>query len=348
MEEEKESTSLIVIEKADAMQVFTNGGALTDVVNKIIDLALSEIHDPDTAIGRAGIKALAYKIRRSKTYMDGVGKELVDGLKELPKTIDAHRKAAREALDTLYDDVRKPLTDWENEQARIKAEEAAKVRAEQEHKAAVQASITALTQTPLNFIGRSHADILSALEHIQDHQPGSDTFGERLEEAMTAWGEAVEKLTTMAETAEAIEHQSRVDRERRVAEEATAKARDDADRKVLDAKLQAEKSDRERQDAERRAKEAEEAAAREREGSVQREEAARLEATRLERERADAATRAQAAEEAKRAADIDHRKSINNNAVNDLVTHAGLTIQQGREVVKAIAGCKISNIAIKY
>lgn len=45
-------------------------------------------------------------------------------LKALPKQIDESRRVVRERLDALKDEVRRPLTEWEAEQERIKAEEA--------------------------------------------------------------------------------------------------------------------------------------------------------------------------------------------------------------------------------
>lgn len=61
---------------------------------------------------------------RSKTYIDNAGKDLVAELKALPKQIDESRRVVRERLDALKDEVRRPLTEWEAEQERIKAEEA--------------------------------------------------------------------------------------------------------------------------------------------------------------------------------------------------------------------------------
>jgi hypothetical protein len=63
-------------------------------------------------------------VARSKTYIDNAGKDLVAELKALPKQIDESRRVVRERLDALKDEVRRPLTEWEAEQERIKAEEA--------------------------------------------------------------------------------------------------------------------------------------------------------------------------------------------------------------------------------
>jgi hypothetical protein len=67
---------------------------------------------------------MAHKVARSKTYIDNAGKDLVAELKALPKQIDESRRVVRERLDALKDEVRRPLTEWEAEQERIKAEEA--------------------------------------------------------------------------------------------------------------------------------------------------------------------------------------------------------------------------------
>ncbi len=44
--------------------------------------------------------------------------------KALPKQIDESRRIVRERLDALKDEVRRPLTEWEAEQERIRVEEA--------------------------------------------------------------------------------------------------------------------------------------------------------------------------------------------------------------------------------
>jgi hypothetical protein len=62
---------------------------------------------------------LGYNIARTKTYIDNIGKELTTEYKEVPKKIDAIRKNARELLDNLKDEVKKPLEEWQKEQEKI-------------------------------------------------------------------------------------------------------------------------------------------------------------------------------------------------------------------------------------
>lgn len=115
---------LVVIEKKNAMAVFTNNDQLDPLIEAIEKEARSLVPDVTTKKGRDAIASMAHKVARSKTYIDNAGKDLVAELKALPKQIDESRRVVRERLDALKDEVRRPLTEWEAEQERIKAEEA--------------------------------------------------------------------------------------------------------------------------------------------------------------------------------------------------------------------------------
>lgn len=129
-----EVTDLVVIEKSNAMAVFTNNEQLDPIIEKIEKEARSLVPDVSTKKGRDAIASMAHKVARSKTYIDNAGKDLVAELKALPKQIDESRRIVRERLDALKDEVRRPLTEWEAEQERIKAEEAARIKAEEDRK----------------------------------------------------------------------------------------------------------------------------------------------------------------------------------------------------------------------
>ncbi|MGK6624653.1 hypothetical protein ACKU2B_022185 [Citrobacter freundii] len=129
-----EVTDLVVIEKSNAMAVFTNNEQLDPIIEKIEKEARSLVPDVSTKKGRDAIASMAHKVARSKTYIDNAGKDLVAELKALPKKIDESRRIVRDRLDALKDEVRRPLTEWEAEQERIKAEEAARIKAEEDRK----------------------------------------------------------------------------------------------------------------------------------------------------------------------------------------------------------------------
>ncbi len=125
-----EVTDLVVIEKTNAMTVFQSADQIEEILQKVEREVMSFVPDITTAKGRKEIASLAYKVAQTKTYLDGLGKDLVAELKEIPKLIDANRKTVRDRLDELKAKARQPLTDYEEEQARIKAEEEAKAAVE--------------------------------------------------------------------------------------------------------------------------------------------------------------------------------------------------------------------------
>lgn len=125
-----EVMDLVVIEKQNAMAVFTTKEQLDPLIEKIEKEARSLVADVSTKKGRDAIASMAHKVARSKTYIDNAGKDLVTELKALPKQIDESRRIVRERLDALKDEVRRPLTEWEAEQERIKQEEEARITAE--------------------------------------------------------------------------------------------------------------------------------------------------------------------------------------------------------------------------
>ena len=118
-------SDLITIEKPKALTVFTEPGGIQSILDEIATTARALAADATTAKGRKEIASVAYRVAQSKTYIDGVGKDLVAEMKELPKKVDASRKQARDFLDALRDEIRAPLDAWEAEQARIEAEKKA-------------------------------------------------------------------------------------------------------------------------------------------------------------------------------------------------------------------------------
>ena len=118
------NNSLIAVEKLDVAVVFSESGMIK-LLEEIETKAISHVPDITSEQGRKDIASLAYKVTRSKTLIDDLGKEVVSDWKKKAKTIDGHRKIARDFLDNLKDKVRQPLTEWEAAEAIIKKEEAA-------------------------------------------------------------------------------------------------------------------------------------------------------------------------------------------------------------------------------
>ena len=66
--------------------------------------------------GRKACASLAYKIARTKGFIEDRHKELVGNEKRRLAEIDGQWKHIRETLDELKMEVRKPLTDWEQKE----------------------------------------------------------------------------------------------------------------------------------------------------------------------------------------------------------------------------------------
>lgn len=110
----EEVTQLVVIENQTPSALFVPGG-LDAVISQIEEVARSFPQDMDTAKGRREIASVASRVAKTKTFIDDLGKGYVAELKRRPKEVDAVRKDMRDRLDALRDEIRAPLTAWEED-----------------------------------------------------------------------------------------------------------------------------------------------------------------------------------------------------------------------------------------
>ncbi|HAS1203957.1 TPA: hypothetical protein I3821_004043 [Enterobacter cloacae] len=320
-----EVTDLVVIEKQNAMAVFTTKEQLDPIIEAIEKEARSLVPDVSTRKGRDAIASMAHKVARSKTYIDNAGKDLVAELKALPKQIDESRRIVRERLDALKDEVRKPLTEWEAEQERFKAEEAMNSM----HAEALEMNVKFDQELAAKF----EADHEMALLMNKDFDRDREEQRRQAEQAQREHEERIKR--------EAAE-QARRDAEARHKAEIEAAARREAEEKA-----RAELAERQRIEAEQRAaREKQEAVAR-----AEREKAAAVEAERLKAKQAEEARLAEeqrkAEEEARRAADKEHRRTVNRRVIADLIAQ-GIPEEFAQKAMLAIAGGKVQDAHIKY
>ncbi|RKZ99053.1 MAG: hypothetical protein DRQ46_00055 [Gammaproteobacteria bacterium] len=113
-----EETKELVLFNADEIspQLLFEGETLGNMLEDIAVQARSVIRDISTPAGRKNIASLAAKIARTKTTIDGFGKALVSDWKTKSKAVDIERKQAREFLDALKVEIRDPLTEYENKE----------------------------------------------------------------------------------------------------------------------------------------------------------------------------------------------------------------------------------------
>ncbi|HED1424296.1 TPA: hypothetical protein R4S80_001050 [Klebsiella michiganensis] len=332
-----EIMELVVIEKKNAMAVFTNNDQLDPLIEAIEKEARSLVPDVTTKKGRDAIASMAHKVARSKTYIDNAGKDLVAELKALPKQIDESRRVVRERLDALKDEVRRPLTEWEAEQARIAAEKAAeeeRLRIEAEQKAALEAL-------------RKQVEVDHEMALLMD----KDIDRERADKAAEAERQRIAREEEIARQAEEKAKREAAEKAQREIDAAAARERE--------AILAKERAERERieaqQRAEREQREAAERAEREKQAAVEAERRkAQEEADRIRRE-AEQREQARLAEEKRKAdeqerreADVKHRKTVGTEIVKALLANTSLSRDQAIEVLTAIKDGNIPHTGISY
>ncbi|WP_275262435.1 hypothetical protein [Citrobacter braakii] len=321
-----EVTDLVVIEKSSAMAVFTNNEQLDPIIEKIEKEARSLVPDVTTKKGRDAIASMAHKVARSKTYIDNAGKDLVAELKALPKQIDESRRIVRERLDALKDEVRRPLTEWEAEQERIKAEEAAAAKAEEDRKKFESDHEIAL------LMNDKHDREVAEAKAEEERQRIAHEEELKRQAAEQAKREAEEKAA--AELAAAKKREEDAIAARAKAELLAKQAQERAEQEARDAAAKAE--------AEKKAAiEAEQRKAQEEADRIKR-EAEQKEATRLDEEKRIAD------EKAKREADVKHRKAVGTDIVNALTANTSISREQAIEVLKAMMDGLVPRTQINY
>lgn len=321
-----EIMDLVVIEKKNAMAVFTNNDQLDPLIEAIEKEARSLVPDVTTKKGRDAIASMAHKVARSKTYIDNAGKDLVAELKALPKQIDESRRVVRERLDALKDEVRRPLTEWEAEQERIKAEEA----------------MNALHAEALEMNIKFDQELAAKFE--ADHEMAllmNDDFDrEQAEKKAEAERWRIFREEEMVRRAQ--------EKARREAAEQAQREIDAAAAREREAILAKERAEREQREAAERA-EREKQAAVEAERRKAQEEADRIRREAERREQARLAEeKRKADEQARREADVKHRKAVGTEIVKALLANTSLTRDQAIEVLTAVKDGRIPHTGISY
>lgn len=340
------ATALTTIPTETALQVFSTEQGLEPYLAKIRAEIDAFVPDVSTKKGRDEIASIAHSVARSKTYLDGVGKELVAELKELPKKIDASRKTMRDTLDAWKDEVRQPLTNWEAaEQTRIDGHkrsierllhltsdlhslDAAELQSciataeavelgehwqefTTEAAVAKDRTLTALREQ-LGQRQRYEAE-QAELARLRDEKAARD----RQDEQDRIAREAAERATREAE--------QRAQAERDAAAKREAEAKAAAERRELELQLQAEQAQRQAAEAEQRAQRAAEA----------------------ERQRIEREAQAEREATARREADKAHKARVNREALQAFM-QGGLDQATAKAAVTLIAQSRIPHISISY
>lgn len=331
------------------VEAFKTEGGAKALFDRIAEQARSVVPDLSTDKGRKAIASMARKVASTKTAFDAHGKELKEQYTVITNKIDADRKLFRDSCDALRDEIRKPLTDWEEaKEARIQA---------------IKDRISVFDSGRVDAFSSSSLikQVIGEVEAIAIDESFEDFANEaaiKKDAALTSFKKSLEEsLKREAEQAELerlrkqqLEREQR-ERDERIAKEAADRARIEAEAKALAEQRRVE---REKQEAEEKAeREKREAAEREarliaekEEAELRAQQAAVMERQRIERLQAAKEAAERKAEEA-RLANVEHMRSINQEILNKLCA-IGLDEGQAKAVITAIAKNQIPHVSVKY
>lgn len=349
--------------KETAMQIYQQQNGLDPYLQKIREEIDAFIPDVTTKKGRDAIASIAHKVSRSKTALDGIGKDLVAELKEIPKKIDAERKRVRDTLDEWRDEVRAPLNEWE-------AAEAARIDG---HRQAIT-EIDLLSECQ----GMNSDGIKSRIDHLEEVAIGEhweefeaeaartkDAALQSLRAALSAQLKYEQEQAELARLRAESEERARKDEQERIAREAVERANREAEQRAQAEREAAAKREAEAAQRELQLKlQAEQAARRELEAQQRAEQAVRdaaIAAEQAEKDRIEAARQAAEAErqrqideqeeiarqEAAREANKNHKAKINREAMSTMI-ESGIPENFAKEVVVMIAKGLVPNVKIQY
>ncbi|MEQ5346622.1 cell envelope biogenesis protein TolA [Proteus genomosp. 6] len=298
--------------------MFTAPEKVNQMLERIKSLAEEEQKELDSDLSvvknRKAFASLAYKVAQTKKYIDKEGKAVVDKLKELPKKVDVSRKLFRDELDVLSTEIRKPLTEWEEQEKAREEAEALKKQIEIDHEEALQ----------MNEL----FDLRKAEEERKRIACEEEMKRQAAEQA---------RLEAERKAQQEIEAAARREREAKEAAERAEREKQEAIQRAEQAVKEAKEK------AERDAKEAQERAEREKQLAI---EAERKKAQEAEQARLAEEERKRQ-EEAKRQADKEHRRKYNQETLQALVSN-GFDEKLATELIKLVVSKQIPHMTMSY
>jgi len=316
---EVEADEALVLVQAQPMEKLFERVTIDPILDKIATHCRAVPRDMSSETGRKAIASLAYKIAKTKTFIETQRLSLVTAEKKRLQAIDSEGKRIRDTLDSLKDEIRKPLTDWEDaEKARVEKHEAMMLdlaRTDYHGTIEVQERIDFLTDFSASsleeFAERAQAVLHNSMIVLKlklDQCKKDDA--DRAELA---------RLRSEREAREKKEHEERI----------AAQAREQAEKRAKEAEERAKRAEEEKAAAVRKAKiDAEFAVTR-------------------ERERAEQVRKAEAEAAAKRESSRKFRAQVHNAALDVLIKN-GIPSATAKKVIELIAKGIVPRVSVSY
>jgi len=309
------STELVLINKnLDMVTLFADVESLDRILESIKAKVMAFVPDISTAKGRKEIASLAYKVSQSKIWLDKQRKSLVADWKEKSKKVDLSGKKARDYLDNLRDDVRAPLTRWE--------------AAEEERK-------------------RKESEAIQYAADWEEALKEDEVYNLKKQLAIIEEARIAKEKEEREETERKQKEADRIEREKRIDEEAKKKAEKEAEKRIEAERIAtAEKIANERLRAEQEAQRVEQARLAEIKELERKAEAEKQAIIRKQKEKDQKeADRIEA--EKGRQANKEHQRKINARAKTSLIS-LGATDSLAEAIIREIALGNIKDIKIVY
>lgn len=345
-----EETGLIPCEfyNKSPLEMFTRE-RLTHMIAQMEKWNLSQEVDATTQAGRAAIISRAHLFTRSKTFVDGIGKDTVSDWTQKTKEVNAERKFFRDEMDRIKTETRRLVTEFEAaEKQRVEFVTRNFQFIRDWHHSLRFDMTSPQLKTEKEMlqkieINKEHfGDLIEESTKIKEHQLGIVTA--RIGKALHEEQQAAELAKLKTEAAE----RAKKDEEDRLRKEGEEKAKRDQEESAKQAQLAAARAKEEADQAARVAKINQEKA----EEDVKLAEARHQEE--LKQVKAQQAAEAEQrirnaqAEEDKRKADEQHKAAIYRDIMLSLEQHAGLYQQYAGQVYEAMAQGKIKHVSIQW
>ena len=315
----------IKIEQQALAVAFSTDGGINSIIEQITTQAREKARslDAETPKGRKELASIAYSVSKTKTWLDEQGKNLVSEAKSKIKVVDNERKAVRDQLDLLRDEIRKPVTDFEDAERKL-IENAKQIK-----------NLCESLKTPTDEFGNllSSAQIKTRLDSVNEIIIDDNQYQAELKDIVELTQLWLKNLLHSVD-----EQEKQAEEIKRIQAEEAAKAAE-AERIARDERIAFEAAERERKAAEAEIakvqKEAEQAIENERKRIEQERQSEKLEQER------------KAAIEKARSEDKENRRTINCKALEAFIEN-NIEAEVAKSVLKLIVNGNIPNVLIKY
>lgn len=341
-----------------SLPVAYSAESLEDLFNKVKAEVEAHVPDLETVEGRKHIKSLAARISSSKTAIDKPMRDYLREIKALPKVVEKNARESVERFDALRDATLKPLVDAQASQDAI---------IERMDEIVRQCSQDGLKSDTVRLWHEEAkaVDVETTFwpELIKKARASVDGAVAATSTTLTRLVAAEEQAAELERLRKEAEENAQRERDRQIAEAAALKAQEEerqrAEQRILDERNKAEqdrmaklKAEQDKAAAEQALKDAEEKAKRDAELAEQqakeRERIAAENAKKYAEEQQALEAQRLKDEEQRRAEDKQHRVAINRAALADLIAQAGLSEDQAKAVITAVAKGMVANIKIHY